>query len=173
MKKGEILTHPRNKYSAAEMEYALLELALMNDNLARTARKVGIDSGTLGKWRNKYAERYEDIKARVAPMVEKQIVAQARINARKAAEVAEHLLDKVDEDGLSLGDRAQAAKAFNQVSIGMGVQIDKTLLLEGRPTEILETRDAQAMLKELAEIAPGLTVDGHAIDVTPQELPAP
>ena len=75
MKKGEILTHPRNKYSAAEMEYALLELALMNDNLARTARKVGIDSGTLGKWRNKYAERYEDIKARVAPMVEKQIVA--------------------------------------------------------------------------------------------------
>ena len=172
MKKGQILTHQRNKYSAAEMEYALLELALMNGNVSRAAKKVGVNVSTLTAWRDKFPERYEDIQARIAPMVEKQIVAQARVNARKAAQVAESLLEKVDEDELSLSDRAQAAKAFQQVSIGMGVQIDKTLLLEGRPTEILETRDAQAMLKELAEIAPGLVVDGNAIDVTPQELPA-
>lgn len=171
MKKGQILTHPRNKYSAAEMEYALLELALMNGNVSRASAKVGVAPQTLTRWRDQFPERYEDIQARIAPMVEKQIVAQARLNSRKAAEVAEMLLEKV-ETAETNSDAAQAAKAFQQVSIGMGVQIDKTLLLEGRPTEILETRDAQAMLKELAEIAPGLTVNGTAIDVTPQELPA-
>src|SRR5512146_1166981 len=119
MKKGQILTHPRNKYSAAEMEYALLELALMNGNVSRAAKKVGVNVSTLAAWRDKFPERYEDIQARIAPMVEKQIVAQARLNSRKAAEVAEMLLEKV-EAAETNSDAAQAAKAFQQVSIGMG-----------------------------------------------------
>lgn len=171
----KVTVHGRNKFTAAEIEHALLELALSNGNQNMASRRTGISQATIRGWAKKWPERYEEIKANLAPILEALAVEQSRRNMLRAAEVNGDLLEKASEatEVGNTDDVVKYMKAFQSGSIGQGIQTEKTLLLSGRPTEILEKRDTQQILKDLGDIAPGLlTVEGSAIDVTPQELPA-
>jgi hypothetical protein len=51
-----------------------------------------------------------------------------------------------------------------QISIAYGIAVEKSLLLRGMPTAVVEHRDTQELLRELQRIAPNLVVDSTAVE---------
>jgi hypothetical protein len=161
---------PARRFTLEETDTALLELALAAGNAELAARKLHekglkIAARTLRDWRNEtHADRYIELQARVAPKVEAVLVNRFRENAIRAGEVAREALEQTSED-LTSG-KADAGKTFQQVMVGTGITIEKMLLMEGRPTTVVESRDTQQLLAELKEIAPSLVVESTAVEVT-------
>ena len=62
------------------------------------------------------------------------------------------------------------AGAARNAAIVSGISIEKKLLLESRPTQITEHREAADILRSLSEKVPGLFIQGSASDVV-LELP--
>jgi hypothetical protein len=58
-------------------------------------------------------------------------------------------------------------RAFRNAAFSMGVNIDKALVLEGRPNEIIDHRQGDDALRNLKKLVPWLIVDSTA-----EELPS-
>jgi hypothetical protein len=108
---------------------------------------------------------------------DRSLTAANRRAAAKAVRLVDRLLDRVEELTAAGDDKgsAFAARSAQHLSTVTGIQIDKALLLAGRPTQIhADGRDLDDILKSLNTLVPGLVIDSTAEDVTPQPtLPAP
>jgi hypothetical protein len=157
-------------YTIEQVETGLLELALCAGNSRLAARRLAeqglpIPRETLRDWSTKHhVDRYAELQAKVAPKIEAVMVGRFRENAVRAGEVAREAIEKIHED-VQAGE-ADAGKAFQQLMVGTGITLEKMMLLEGRPTTVIETRDTQQLLAELKEIAPSLVVESTAVDLT-------
>jgi hypothetical protein len=164
------------RYTPAEVEEALLELALCGGNSGEahrrlSARGLDVSEPRLRAWRRyDHAERYVQLCNQHAKQVEQTIVAKARENARKAADVISQAIDKAAEQVES--GKVDAAKTALSLATAQGIQIDKALVLEGRPTVITERRDAEDILRSLNEMVPGLVIDSTATELPTKALQA-
>lgn len=161
---------PNGRWSASEIDTALTVLA-MNDGISIRAAKAlkltGLDvpASTLRRWRNsEHTERYLAIAKDKAPIIEAKVGRQAWENALQAAEVVAKAIVKAEQQ---LDDpKTDAASVAYKLSLTHGIQQDKALAVEGRPSVITAHVDAEDILNNLNNLIPGLVIDGTAEDVT-------
>ena len=104
----------------------------------------------LAKWRDENAEAYRQIESRLAREREERVVAIARNNALAAAEgeakAIAKAVEQLDRPHISAKEAASTASDLAKVK---SQNIDKMLVLTGRPAVITESRDMIAIIKAL------------------------
>jgi hypothetical protein len=119
-----------------------------------------------------YPRRLAALQRTHAPEIERAIIHRARDAALSAAASTQEAID-LERKRIAKGEVRDAAASAQKLSITEGVQVDKALVLEGRPSQITQHRpDLADIFAELKERVPGLFVDSWAVEEPePPELP--
>lgn len=157
-------------YTPEEVELGLTVAAIHNGSVRRASKAlelqgIRIPHATLRDWIiGSHAERYLEIRAEKAPFLEKRTAALAWENVQRSAEVVAKAIEKADEQ---LEDpKTDAASTAYKISLTQGIQQDKALLIEGRPSVITANVDIEDMLTSLNDMIPGLVIDSTAEEVS-------
>jgi hypothetical protein len=129
-------------------------------------RDVGLEipERTLRHWQTAtHRERYAELCQGHARQLDDLITRQAREAAISAAEVEQRAW-RLQMEQLEEGKVRDPSAVARNAAVSKAINIDKTLLLEGRPTQITEHRDIGEIVRSLDSIAPGLVVDGTGED---------
>lgn len=111
-------------YTLEEKAHALAALKASNGNISRAAKIVNVPRKTLSQWANG-TSGVRDLPPLLVTEAERDLGDKLDIVAHK-------LVDAMPE---------KIAKAtLSQVSVALGIAIDKTNLLRGKPTSITERR---------------------------------
>ena len=148
----------------ADVKAALLLLAQNAGNVLRTSRELGIDRGTLRKWRETYRASYVDIAERYSEAIDQALIESGRQTALRAMQKAGELVDAVDPDT----DPNPSASAQRLATVS-GIATDKALLMQGRPTSITSTSSTEEDLRFLRSRA---IPDAQVVDVDPESEPS-
>jgi hypothetical protein len=163
----------RRRYSPEQIDRALLELAICGTSTeARrrlAAQGLQVSDRTLRDWKQvRYPDRYRQIAEQHARQVEDVIVQQARETALFAGHVERSAL-AAELKAIEAGKVRDHSASARNASTVKGINVDKLLTLSGRPSQVVEHRQADDLLRKLAVIAPGVvTVESEA-----EELPEP
>lgn len=132
------LIETRNSpYTDEDIERGLTALAMAGDNSLRAAEASAFPSSTLRAWRQRHAERYEEIRTQRAPEIDRLIVAEQRQVAVQAAQATLQAIE-LGRQQLAEGKVKDAAAAARNFATTTAIAIDKTALMEGRPTQRIE-----------------------------------
>lgn len=161
-----------SQYSEAEVDAGLLAVATLGGSkrASEHLKSVGLEipASTLRTWkREQYPRRFTAIAEAHAPEIERAVITLARDAALNAGMGVSEAID-LERDRMASTDGVKDASATAQrLSVAMGVQVDKMLILQGRPQQITEhRRDAAETFEEIADRYPGLFVDGQAEEIT-------
>jgi hypothetical protein len=171
-----------SRYTEAEIELGLRALAISGGNTRKASsllarQGIKIPRTTLQFWAAEpYSERYRQIQDEVLPQIYAEIAQGTEDIARSATELEAKLIEKLQREYQDL-DPDKAAAALQRVSTTKGINVDKSLLVRGRPTSIQATADITDLLKQAASLGPAVGVepgvlDGEAPEVTTEETPA-
>lgn len=153
--------------SSDDIERGLTVLAMAGDNSIRAAEISDFNASTLRNWRITYAKRYEEIRAERGPELERLIGHEARALAVRYAQAEHKALDEAT-DNIEGADLSQLSTFLKAAAIGKAVNLDKMLLLDGRPTAISEHRTRDEIFKELERDG---FIDSTAEDMSPEAFP--
>lgn len=176
----------RGGYSDIEKDHLLLVLAYCGGSpkLAaaqlKAAKEDGQDVRTptangLSLLKSRNLERYLRLHEEHSGQIEQIAVAQARDTALRAGELEAKILSKI-EGQIDQGEEIDVktlSMALKNVSTTRGISVDKLLILTNRPTQITDKRDVGAILRAIAQKAPGLIQldDSEVEDADPAQLP--
>lgn len=119
-----------------------------------------ITRDTLREW--KKSERYIEMATQYAQESKDRAISQAfRDQLHESHSLMSDLRERL-ADNLEEIEPKEIPGALQKLSVGAGIATEKMLLLEGRPTEIRETRNPDWYEQKLKELAEDLTVDGTA-----------
>lgn len=154
--------------TAEQVDEALALLVRLGGNCKRTSdelreRGIEVSRDALGRWKASiHQERYLELADQFAKQSKDRAIVQGfREMLQEGQDISAELRQRL-QDGIDSIDAKDIPKALQQLHVAMGIATEKTLLLEGRPTEIRETRNPdwyEARLRELAEELQN-TVDG-------------
>ena len=113
-----------------------------------------IDQTTLRDWKREYKEEYDELSERLKSEIEESIirglretVVMAESAERKAVEIALAELRRAEkQQNLRPADAAITANNLANIK---SKSIDRLLTLTGRPSSIVESRDAETLLRKL------------------------
>jgi hypothetical protein len=166
--KGEA-TVPR--YTEAEIERALVELAAQSGNTTKTALLLAeddlpIDQKTLWRWKTgKHAERYERIRHDLAPQITAQATEAHMALARQQMALSQEAAQLVAGRLPHMEDK-DLINAMGKADIGSGIHTEKAQLLAGQPTHIVQ-KTSKELIRELE--AEGLKLDAIDVEVIEEE----
>lgn len=170
-------TKPARRYfTPEEVDAGLMMLAFCGGNSGEASRRLkeqgyNLSDRVLRKFRSTtYPERYAELHRTRAQEIEDVIVTKMRETALQAADVQQRALEKTVEQ-LDNGELRDASTAARNAAVVQGIATDKLLTLTGRPTTVVEHRDAEDVLRGLAQRFPGLIVEGTAEEDPAPELP--
>lgn len=160
------------RYSETELDAALLAMATLGGSRRASehlkASGIDVPSSTIRDWKLRYPRRFAAIAEAHAPEIERAVITLARDAALNAGMGVSEAID-LERDRMALDDGKaikDASASAQRLSVAMGVQVDKMLVLQGRPQQITEhRRDANDIVTELSNLAPGLFVDGQAEEI--------
>jgi hypothetical protein len=159
---GEIISS--KSYSAEQVAEGLAVLAAHAGNAKTAEREVGVPQSTLRSWRERFPKRYEEAANKIARQVEQVIARQAREVASRASDVELLGLQRAHERLVADTDKQPAVTAY-RASILKGINVDKSLLISGKPTQIVASLDqAQEDLAWLR--ARALPVEAEVVEET-------
>jgi hypothetical protein len=165
------------KFSTEEVDGALLTLAMLGGNTERAAKQLreaglSVTARSLRAWREKlYPRRYEDICARHRNEIENVIVQRSREVALTADDLTMLALQKAREQ-LEAGECKDPAAVARNAATTKGINVDKALVMEGRPNQISEQRDAAELLRAIRQRVTVLDAEKGYIDGEAEELEA-
>jgi hypothetical protein len=118
-------------------------------------------------WRDRdpaIRDRYEERRQELAPQIEGRFANDLLDNAQRATAVITVAIDKTREllDDGKVQDPARVARDLSQV---MAQAVDKRLAIQGRPTQITEHRDIDAIIRQLQAKGVIEVIDSTAEDV--------
>lgn len=161
------------RHSEDDIERALLMLTLCGGVCAEASRRLAmlepplkVVPSTLSDWKAKYRERYADIQAERAPLIEGIVLQQVRDAIIGAGNVQAVVLEELLKR-LALGevDTKDLTAILKAAGVTLGINVEKMLLLTNRPTQITEKRDVNELLASLGKRVPGLIIgDAEVID---------
>lgn len=151
-------------YAEADIERGLTALAVLGTSEAASEHLGNIPSSTIRSWTQKHPERWEHIQANRARIIDQACIDEFR-NVQSAAIRASLLAVELETQNLKAGrTREPGQSALNLIKTA--ATAGQTLaMMEGRPTSIIEHRNADDILRSLE--AKGLVVNSTA-----EELPA-
>ena len=166
-KAGAEVTKTVPRYTEAEIQRALVEVAACSGNSHMAARHLAADNDapsipqqTLWAWsRRERVEEYERIRQEALPAITQEAAEQhmhlARLQAdyaREAAEIVKGRLPRMEDKDL--------VNAMGKLDIGSGIHTEKAQLLAGQPTQIVK-REASEVLRKLQ--SRGVVVDAEVV----------
>lgn len=170
-----IVPHGNSSYNAEQIERGLIALAMESGNAKRAVPllKKGTIAApwsayptakTLEKWQVQYAERFNEIRAEVVPLVKARLADVHTDLAQSLADLEARTLESLESelDELSAKDRINLVR---NAAIAGAVHVDKAQLLRGEATHIVK--------RELPEIVRALAAKGVVIEGTATELDGP
>lgn len=163
----------RTDHSVAEVEEALMALALNGGNFKRTSEGLMAEGRDLSprrlrSWSTEvYPGRYELAQTRVAEELDKRLIGMAQAAAVNALDVTTLALEQTREK-LEAGGYEDPARVARDTAVVMGVNVDKSQVLRNRPFEVQESRDAQQLMRALVARIGGPA----AVDSTAEEVPS-
>jgi hypothetical protein len=170
-----IVPHGNSQYNAEQIERGLIALAMESGNAKRacTLLKKGTagdpwskypTSKTIEEWQAKYADRFNEIRAEVVPLVKARLADVHTDLAQSLADLEARTLESLEGelDELSAKDRINLVR---NAAIAGAVHVDKAQLLRGEATHIVK--------RELPEIVRALAAKGVYIEGTATEIDEP
>lgn len=130
-------------YSEHDRAAALAALETNNGNLTRTAKQLGMSDRTLRRWRDEHNNPGETASLKTATT--------AALPAARAS-IAQRLQDFIHQ-ALDIAPDKLNDASLQHLFVAIGVSVDKAQLLEGRPTNIGEVRDALSDDERAARVA--------------------
>lgn len=157
----------RSPHGPQTVDTALLAIAMTGGGILAAQKLLkpkGIDipRSTLETWPHIYPNRYRDIAERHKSAIEGEIVASVRSLALRASHVAQRALE-LEEQRIESGEIHDAAASLRNIATTVGIAVDKTLLIEGRPTQITEQRTTDDVLAGLRDKG---YIDSTAVETT-------
>jgi hypothetical protein len=141
-------------HTPATIETALIMLALAGDSPTKATAMlkhggIKVSRAALAEWRDADPERWSRIRENAAARIERDVAHTARALAIDYAQLE---AEAIAETRLKLasGDTRDPSTVARNAAVGKGINVDKLLLLEGRPTAITEQRSADDVLRGLA-----------------------
>lgn len=159
------------QYSETELDAGLLAMATLGGSRRASAhlKSAGLEipASTLRNWKHDYPRRFAAIAEAHGPEIERAVITLARDAALNAGMGVSEAID-LERDRMALDDGKaikDASASAQRLSVAMGVQVDKMLVLQGRPQQITEhRRDAAETFEEIADRFPGLFTNGTATE---------
>jgi hypothetical protein len=139
-------------FTTEQFETAMLTLVIHAGNSEETARvlaehhNIKITSRQLLNWRNDYPLRYQQAHSRFAERIEGTLITRSQEVALTAQDKTLQLLHRINED-TTPQQAQQLASAAKSTAITSGVGVDKALLLQGKPTQIIGPANLDDILK--------------------------
>jgi len=143
-------------YTTEDVETALSVVAYHSGNARKASRALEaagqrVPESTLKLWRGQtFAERYRQIETEELPRRYQRIASRCEEIADQAADVEEQLIEQLRDKASELPVR-EVANALRNASTTKAINVDKSLLVRGRPTEIHAHADVTEVLKNLSE----------------------
>lgn len=137
-------------YPLERIEEGLVALVLSAGNATEAGRQTGIPRRTIEDWRKRYPDRFHTLSERYGREIEQRIAQRARELATRAGEV-ELLALKRAEEQLERDEDKQPAMTLQRLATSKGINVDKALVLEGRPNQITSHESPGEILKALRE----------------------
>lgn len=134
------------------IERGLLALAECNGNGAKAERllaedNVSIDHSTLYRWKRRFAEQYERVRAEVVPKVRLRASEDHMALSARLMETEGKLLTRLESTIEELPPK-EVSTALRNVSTSAAIHVDKAQVLSDQPTEIRRL-DAGEVLRKL------------------------
>jgi hypothetical protein len=146
-----------------DIDSALGLLAVNGGNLAQTARQTSRAPATLRDWRESHPARYREHCERIAQAVERDIVIGARNLAQSVGETERLALERTHEQ-LEANQAKDPSGVLLRLATTKGIQLTKLLELTGRPTQIVEHRDASELMRAIRSRV--TVLEGEATEIT-------
>jgi HPt (histidine-containing phosphotransfer) domain-containing protein len=175
------ITDPRGKfrkYTPEQVRLGLLTLLRFSSpqrasEFLTSEYNLEVSPSLLTKWRRQvHVELYHDLAAEYHQIFEKAGAAEAEDVVRRATELEQRLMDKIEENLDALPAR-DLANALRNVSTTKGINLERIASpLRGRATGIIQHQSAKEIEQRLLER--GVLVEGEAVDaevVEPEQLP--
>ena len=136
------------RYKPEDIERGLTALALTGNSI-RAAEQTGFNERTIRKWREGHAQRYAEIQAGRAQIIEQACVEEFRQIIYEGAQGTRRAIHKARTalEDLSI-DAKDASTTAKNLATAAAIATDKVLLIEGRPTSIVH-HQAESVLKQL------------------------
>ncbi len=150
-----------SEHDRETVDGALIALIMANGNCSRAAENAGVDRSTISRWRDKYADRYLELRQTVEPKIAQTLAAEHEDAALLALSKAKDMLELIDPDTIEAKERG---KLTQQLAVAGGIFTDKASALRGRPTEVVDHRHAVEIVHKLKTTNPSLIVDGTAVE---------
>jgi hypothetical protein len=156
----------RRDYSLEDIERGLTAIVLAGGSDER-ARRALADQGhripreTLRDWRAKHADRYEQLRVDLSGSVAQRIASEAEALAVQYAEKEAEVLASLDAEQIAKLAPKERSDTLRNLAVSKSLQLDKVASpLRGRPTQILERRTPEDLLRQIDAIV------GNAVDIT-------
>jgi hypothetical protein len=156
------------RYTEAEIQRALVEVAACSGNTHKAARNLkedvsapAIAQKTLWEWsRRSKVQEYDKLRAEALPQITALATEQHMALARQQMELAQAAagfvatrLDRMEDKDL--------INAMGKADIGSGIHTEKAQLLSGQPTAIVQ-REASEVLRKLK--SRGVVIDAVVVE---------
>lgn len=139
-----------SSYPLESVERGLVAVVFASGNTSEANRRTGIPRQTLDRWKALHADRYQELRVKYRHEIEERVVQDARDLLVEISR-AEHLAVRRSRERLEKDEDSQPATTLQRLSTSKGINTDKLLLLEGRPTQISSTESPEEILKQLRE----------------------
>lgn len=144
------------KYGPEDETRFLTELALCAGNTRLAAKNLKerghpVSRDTLQGWKRTHRERYEEIRRELVPVIHAKIASEAEDVIRRSHHAELKLLDQLD-DAIEKGDLSarDTAQALRNVSTTKGITMTHLPPLRDKPSQIVEHRHGEDVLRALA-----------------------
>lgn len=170
----ELVEKPRQgskRYSEAQIQRALIEVAACSGNTTRASANLAeddlkIDQKTLWRWsRRELVEQYERLRAEALPAITAQATEQHMSLARRQMAISHQAADLVAQRLPNMEDK-DLVNAMGKADIGSGIHTEKAQLLAGQPTQIV-SKSSKELIRELE--AEGLKLGAIDLEVVSEE----
>jgi len=143
-----------NPFTAEEIERGLFAMIAWAGNASAasrylTANGLEISPATLNNWKQTHAIRYLELREHHAAQMEENLAHEFRDVARLAVE-AQRAAIGAAQQRIADGDEQDPARAAANLARVAQSSTDKLLSLTGRPSQIIENRDTEAIIRSLA-----------------------
>jgi hypothetical protein len=156
-------------YKPEDVDYALAVLVLHGGRPTAASRALAeegrdISPSLLSNWKTHPDGRYERVVAAVMPRVDGKVAGLLGEVLIKSTELESEMVDHLQSVYKNL-DPKDVASALRNVATVKGINADKLNVLTGRPTHIVEQRDASQIIRSiLQKVQPGV------VDSTAEEI---
>lgn len=157
------------RYSAIEVEAALLAVVMQGGIVTRAAELTGISPDTLSRWANlEYNQRYSELRAEKGPELE-QLAIQGLLEFVHKAESAKALALEKTVQQLVAGEAKDPGATLRNIATAQGISVTKIMELSGRPTSTVIHQSPAELMARLASL--GAVVNSTAREeITPATL---